>query len=304
MKLVSKFNAVIITVFILGLGITSWISWTILQSNARNEILGRAGLMLEAALATRSYTISEIAPLLKPHMSETFYAQTVPAYAATQAFEFLREQHAEYSYKEATLNPTNPRDRATDWEADIISAFRNQPDLREVVGVRMTPTGPSLYLARPIRITNSDCLSCHSTPDRAPKAMLASYGTANGFGWQFDEVVGAQVVSVPMDVPIAHAQRAFVTFMGTLIGVFLLIIIALNVMLRRIVINPVTRMAAIADAVSKGQADIPEFDVLGDDEIATLSRSFTRMRRSLEKAISMLRHPRTRRSPDSGGTQG
>jgi protein-histidine pros-kinase len=160
-----------------------------------------------------------------------------------------------------------------------------------------------LYLARPIRITNPGCLTCHSTPDKAPQAMLASYGTANGFGWQLDEVVGAQVVSVPMDVPIAHAQRAFVTFMTTLVGVFLVIIVALNIMLRRIVINPVTRMATIADDVSTGKAGTPEFAVDGDDEIATLSRSFTRMRRSLEKAISMLRQPRTRRGPgpDTGG---
>lgn len=296
MKLVSKFNSVIIAVFLVGLGITAWISWTILQSNARNEIVERAGLMMEAALAMRGYTIEEIAPLLQPHMADTFHPQTVPAYAATQAFEFLRAQHAQYSYKEATLNPTNPRDRATDWESDIVNAFRNNGALKQVMGVRDTPTGSSLYLARPIRITNPQCLACHSTPDAAPQAMLASYGSANGFGWQLDEVVGAQVVSVPMAVPIAHAHRAFVTFMATLLGVFVLIIVALNVMLRRIVINPVTRMAGIADAVSKGAANVPEFATEGNDEIALLARSFTRMRRSTEKAISMLRKSTTLKS--------
>ncbi len=295
MKLLGKFNAVIVTVFLVGLAVTAWISWTILQANARNEIVERAGLMMEAALAMRSYTIEEIAPLLRPHMTETFHPQTVPAYAATQAFEFLRAKHAEYSYKEATLNPTNPRDRAADWESDIITAFRNQ-NLEQVMGVRDTPTGASLYLARPIRITNPGCLSCHSTPDVAPAAMLASYGNANGFGWQLNEVVGAQVVSVPMAVPIAHAQRAFVTFMATLVGVFALIIIALNVMMRRIVINPVTRIAGIADEVSKGVGSAPEFAAEGEDEIAVLARSFARMRRSLEKAIAMLRKPRTRRA--------
>jgi protein-histidine pros-kinase len=293
MKLVTKFNAVILVVFLVGLSITAWITWSILQDNARTEIVERAGLMMEAALSTRSYTIKEIAPLLRPHMEETFLPQTVPAYAATQAFEFLRAQHGEYSYKEATLNPTNPRDRAADWEADIISAFRNSDTLTEVVGERQTPTGPSLYLARPIRITNPNCLTCHSTPDAAPKAMLASYGSANGFGWQLNEVIGAQVVSVPMDVPIAQAKRAFLTFISTLIGVFVAIIIALNVMLRRIVINPVTRMAEIANNVSKGEPGTPEFDSSGNDEITVLAESFTRMRRSLDKAINMLRKPRT-----------
>lgn len=293
MKLITKFNAVILAVFLVGLSITAWMTWSILQANARTEIVERAGLMMEAALSTRNYTIKEIAPLLRPHMNETFLPQTVPAYAATQAFEFLRAKHSEYGYKEATLNPTNPRDRAADWESDIISAFRNSDALTEVVGERQTPTGPSLYLARPIRITNPNCLTCHSTPDAAPKAMLASYGTANGFGWQLNEVIGAQVVSVPMDVPIAQAKRAFITFISTLIGVFVAIIVALNVMLRRIVINPITRMAEIADNVSKGEPNTPEFDSTGHDEITVLAESFTRMRRSLDKAINMLRKPRT-----------
>ena len=296
MKLVSKFNAVILVVFLVGLVITAWISWTILQANARTEILERAGLMMEAALSTRSYTIKEISPLLRPHMNETFLPQTIPAYAATQAFEFLRAKHGEYSYKEATLNPTNPRDRASDWESDIIREFSKTETLKQVVGERQTPTGASLYLARPIRITNPNCLACHSTPDAAPKAMLASYGTANGFGWKLNEVIGAQVVSVPMEVPIAQARRAFITFMATLIGVFVAIIIALNVMLRRIVINPVTRMAEIANNVSKGEPNTPEFDATGNDEIMVLAASFTRMRRSLDKAIGMLRKPRTVKS--------
>ena len=291
MKLTTKFNVVVIGVFLLGLLVTAYFSWSILASNARKEIVERAGLMMEAALATRGYTVSEIAPLIRPTMLETFHAQTVPAYAATQVFSSLREEHPEYSYKEATLNPTNPRDRATDWESDVVAAFRNDPGLTEHIGERDTPTGASLYLARPIKITNPACLTCHSTPQAAPKPMVAKYGDSNGFGWQLNEIVGAQIVSVPMDVPIGHAKRAFTTFLGTLAAVFVVIVIVLNIMLHRIVITPVTRMASIADDVSKGVPGAPEFEEQGDDEIAVLSRSFTRMRRSLEKAISMLRRP-------------
>ena len=74
----------------------------------------------------------------------------MPFYAATQNFK-LRERHPEYTYKEATLNPTNPRDRAADWEGDIIQRFRNDAHAQEVVGERDTPLGKSLYVARPIR---------------------------------------------------------------------------------------------------------------------------------------------------------
>lgn len=288
MKLVVKFNLVLIGVLALGLLLTGTLSYRILQQNARNEILERAGMMMEAALAVRSYTVSEIRPLLALQMKSTFLPQTVPAYAATQAFTKLRKTHQEYTYKEATLNPTNPRNRPADWEADIIQEFRNRGEAKELVGMRETPTGAMLYLARPIQVTDGGCLVCHSTVEAAPKTMLALYGEANGFGWKFNEIVGAQIVSVPMSVPIAQAERAFQTFMGSLVGVFVLIIVVLNVMLRLIVINPVTKMSQIADEVSRGQMDAPEFSEKGNDEISLLAASFNRMRRSLEKAMKML----------------
>lgn len=288
MRIGAKFNLVVLAVFLVGFAITALLSWTMLQKNARQEVLDRASLMMEAALAMRGYTVGEIRPLLAPHMGEKFLPQTVPAYAATQTFEKLRETHAEYTYKEATLNPTNPRDRAVGWEADIVETFRNFADHEEVIGQRETPTGRSLYLARPIRITNPGCLVCHSLPAAAPQTMIDQYGTANGFGWEMNEVVGAQIVSVPMSVPEQHARNAFTVFMATLAGVFVMIIIALNIMLRTIVISPITRMAALADEVSKGNLRAADFPSGGKDEVATLGTSFTRMRRSLEKALKML----------------
>jgi len=58
----------------------------------------------------------------------------------------------DYAYKEASLNPTNPADHATDWEADIINTFRNDPALKEFSTVRDTVTGPVLVVARPVNV--------------------------------------------------------------------------------------------------------------------------------------------------------
>jgi HAMP domain-containing protein len=288
MKLTLKFNLVLAGVLMAGFAITALVSYQILQQNARREVIERAGLMMEAALAVRGYTIEEVAPLLRLQMKRDFLPQTVPAYAATQSFNKLREAHKEYSYKEATLNPTNPRDRAVDWETDIIQQFRNNDSRHEIIGVRDTPTGASLYMARPIQIKNPPCLVCHSTVEAAPKTMLARYGNANGFGWKLNEIVGAQIMSVPMEVPVAQARHAFMAFMGSLAVVFAAIVIVLNVMLRVLILQPVTRMAAIADDVSRGKMDAPEFDDRGRDEIGVLAASFNRMRRSLDKAMKML----------------
>lgn len=294
MKLMAKFNLVLIGVCSVGLGLSGYLSYDILRKNAQEEVVQHAGMMLEAALAIRSYTVGEIRPLLAPQLSKTFLPQTVPAYAATQSFNTLRKNYPEYSYKEATLNPTNPRDRAVDWESDIVQAFRNDPKRKQVIGHRMTPTGPVLYLARPITVKKKGCLSCHSTVSAAPKSMIKLYGDANGFGWKMNETVGAQIVSVPMSYPIHKAESAFKLFMGSLTGIFVFIILVLNFMLRAIVIKPVTSMAHISDEISKGNMAADEFKESGSDEISLLGGAFNRMRRSLEKAIKMLEANETR----------
>ncbi|MEK7758686.1 MAG: DUF3365 domain-containing protein [Pseudomonadota bacterium] len=288
MSLTAKLNLVLFAVFSLGLAVTGFLSYTILQSNARNEVVERAGLMMESALAVRGYTIDEIRPLLADKMRKEFLPQTVPAYAATQSFNKMREKHPDYAYKEATLNPTNPQNRPVAWEEDIIKEFRKHADHGEIIGIRPTPTGDSLYLARPIQIKNQSCLICHSTVDVAPKTMLARYGNANGFGWKLNEVVGAQIVSVPMSVPFEVARQTFATFMVSLFMIFAALIVILNLMLRAIVINPVTRMSQIADQVSKGDLEAAELSETGRDEISVLAASFNRMRRSLVKAMKML----------------
>ena len=288
MKLIWKFNLVLLGIFVLGFVVAGYLSYRALQTNAREEILQNARLMMEAALSSRTYTVNQVKPLLETHMKYEFLPQTVPAYAATEQFNELRKKHPDYSYKEATLNPTNPRNRAADWEADVVNIFRNTPATAEMIGERDTPAGRSLYLSRPIQIKNKACLDCHSTVDAAPKTMLDLYGNANGFGWKMDEVIGAQIVSVPMTVPIERARSTFLTFMGSLAAVFVAIFVLLNLMLYTMVIRRVTRLAGIADQVSLGNMEAGEFKSRSKDEIGMLTEAMGRMKASLVQAMKML----------------
>ena len=176
MTLRLKINCAMGSVFIVGLIATSYFSKNILYSNAQNDVINHAGMMMESALAVRNYTVKEVKPLIKDQLLTKFHPQSVPSYAATTHFNKVRETHKEYHYKEATLNPTNPKDKAVAWEADIIKTFSDDSSKGEIIGQRETPTGLSLYLARPIRIKDAACLSCHSVPSAAPKSMLSLRG--------------------------------------------------------------------------------------------------------------------------------
>ncbi|MGZ5194648.1 MAG: c-type heme family protein [Ramlibacter sp.] len=283
-----KFNLVLVVVFLAGFAAAGFVSRELLQENARDEVVRDARLMMEAAGSVRTYTVDQIRPHLIKQLDEVFLPQTVPAFAATETINTLRKKYTEYSYKEATLNPTNPRDRTLDWEADIVNRFRDHADLKEIVNERQSSNGRSLFIAKPIQITNPACLQCHNTAAEAPPTMVKIYGDSNGFGWKHNEIVGAQLVSVPMEVPLQKAERAFTTFMGSLAAVFVAVFIVLNIMLSWLIVRPIRKMSESADKISTGDFGEPEFKEKGGDEVAVLGSSFNRMRRSLEKAMQMI----------------
>ena len=288
MKLLFKFNLIFVLVMALGVAVSGFISRNLLQTQAQQEVTAIGRLLIEQATAVRGYTSSQITKLLETQMKYEFLPQSVPSYSATEVLATLHKKYPEYAYKEATLNPTNPRDRATGWEVDIVNSFRNDAELKELVGQRDTPTGRSLYISRPLRITNPACLQCHSSVDAAPKTMVDKYGPANGFGWQLNEVVGAQVVSVPMTLPLQRAEENFRLFVGSLVAVFVVVGVVLNLMIWLVVVRPVTQLAGLADRVSQGELDAPDFVVKGKDEIAALAASFARMKASVVQAMKML----------------
>lgn len=290
MKLLLKFNLIFALVFSAGLAVAAYISYGLLQRSAREQVVQQARLMMQTALSARQYTSTQIKPLLETQQQHqiSFLPQTVPAFAATESFGYLQRQYPDYAYKEATLNPTNLRDRAVDWEADVINTFRNHGADKEIVAERDTPTGRSVFLARPIS-ADRPCLECHDVPRIAPVAMIKRYGKDNGFGWKVGEIVGAQIVSVPMTVPLKLAEEGFRQFMISLGAVFLITLSLLDVVLFFAVIRPIRKLSAAADRMSLGNVeDCPELPVNGSDEVSMLAASFNRLRRSLVTALGMI----------------
>ncbi len=118
--------------------------------------------------------------------------------------------------------------------------------------------------------------------------MIRRYGANNGFGWQPNEIIGAQIVSVPMAVPLKMADQAFQSLIIYLVAVFLASLLLLDLALLFTVVRPLRKLSTMADQISTGQMDMPELPAQGKDEIAVLAGSFNRMRRSLERALKML----------------
>jgi HAMP domain-containing protein len=290
MKLLLKFNLVLAVMFAIAVAAIAAVSRDLLQRNARTEIYEAAKLLIDGALAVRDYTSTHIAPLLETQIHYDFRPEMVSAYSANEVLKKLREANPEYRqfvYREATLNPTNPANKAVDWEQDIVGGFRNGTTPVPLFGQRDTPNGRMLFMAKPLKATAA-CMRCHDTAERAPRTMIAQYGSAAGFGWKVGEVIGAQIVQVPDAAAQARADAALLRLMASLLGVLLAIGAMLNLLIWRMFIRPVTQISALADRISLGDVQALDFEANSRDEIGALALALSRMRRSLDRAMRML----------------
>lgn len=291
LKIGTKVNLLLIVVFIVSIFVSGAALSSVLQQKAQNEVTNKALILIKTMNSVRNYTQNRINPLLEARLETepAFIAETVPAFSATEVFENFRknDDYKNFLYKEATLNPTNLRDKADNFEAQLVERFRSDTKLKELSGFRAFPEGKVFYIARPLAITDQKCLRCHSTPEQAPKSQLATYGSENGFGWKIKDIITAQVISVPSEEVFDNAQQTWSLLMGILIAVFAVILLLINFLIKTFVLQRIRKIEKIAQKVSTGDMDA-SFDENSQDEIGGLAAAFNRMKSSLEIAIKLL----------------
>lgn len=299
LKLGQKFTLMLLVVFMGGILVSGFALASVLNRSAQAQLTAQALMLMETMNSVRSYTVDEVRPELDSRLETEFLPETVPAYSANQVFRTFQSHPAyeEFAYREATLNPTNLDDKADEFEASLINYFRERPAADELHGTRKRfPLEDQFYIARPIRISQESCLVCHSTPEAAPASMIELYGPDNGFGWQLNEVVGAQIIAVPADHVFRNAIESLILILGIFVLIFSFAIYFVNFWLRRYVVRPINRMSETAEVVSMGDT-AAEFSVTSNDEVGKLAESFNRMRMSLQMAMNRLeRYREGRRS--------
>ena len=287
MKLLLKFNLAMLATFLVGLSIAAILIYNQSIDVAKHNVINQAALINSEVQSISALTDQELNPLLTSTSNGHFLPQSIPYWVANNIFVRNQQKFPDYSLRYATVNPTNPADQAADWEVDLIKKFNKDPEQKDVVLQRKTPTGPTMIVANPIHVTEG-CLQCHSTPANAPASMVKFYGPNHGFGWTINSVVAAQLISVPMSVPYVRASQSFFLAFSALTVIFAVMMAMANGIIFYTIIKPAREIAKMADAVSLGELEAEEYEVRGDDEIASLGRSFNRMRRSYISAMNLI----------------
>jgi HAMP domain-containing protein len=279
-------RTVLITSFIVALIIGAGGAYFVLHQRAVRHTAAEAGRLLTVATAVRTYTTRDVEPAVAKD-DKTFRAVTVPAFGAQSVFRTAQQSNSGYVYREPALNPTNPHDLPTPFEVDLINKFRADTGLKELAGVRKDGEGSVYYLARPIR-AQPVCLTCHDTPERAPAAMVAKYGPHNGFGWNRDEVVAIQSLTVPAAAESRETGEIAMILAGGLLLVFVVTYFALTWAIDSLLVRPLRSLALAADAASTGGDVNVAVAASGAHEIHEVAVSIERLRTSLNKSLQRL----------------
>lgn len=301
MNLGSKFTLLLSVVFVGGVLAAGLVLWQVLQHQAQNQVTMRGEILLQAINSVRGYTSHNVQPLLEDELytSPEFISETVPAFSARTVFENFRqdEHYRRFLYKEASFNPTNPLDLADTFEIDLLRKMEENPEAPQIAGFRRLDNEDVYYIAQPMVMTEESCLTCHGSVADAPENMLAKYGAENGFGWQLNEVIAAQIIYVPAAEVFNTAVRSFLLVMGIFVGTFLLIILLINYLLRRYVIQPVGAMGVLADKISADDvtgADIESPALVAvtqrADELGQMARLFQQMAREVQQRTESLKN--------------
>lgn len=291
LKLGAKLNLILIGIMISAIALCGVLLSRILENEIEQEVADKAFLIIETMNSVRNYTSTQVKPELKERLAteEYFIPETVPAYSAREVFEDLRTQpeYENFFYKEATLNPTNLRDKADPFETEITQRFRQNRQLKEKTGFRILGTNKFYYIARPLEIKKASCLECHDTPQKAPANLVSTYGSEHGFGWKLNEIVASQIVSVPASKVYEAANQLKLLVLGIVTTIFLVAIALINLFLKKSIIQPIKKMAVLSNEISTGDLD-REFSHDSNDEIGIFAKSLNRMVQSLKMALDMI----------------
>ena len=107
-----------------------------------------------------------------------------------------------------------------------------------------------------------------------------------------NEIVGAQIVRVPVEQVIKAKNRSLLAAAGLLVIAFVLVGLVTDYVLSRLILAPMRTISLKADEASVSPTSVNFEEKDRTDEIGLLARSFDRMKQSLAISMQMLKDRR------------
>jgi HAMP domain-containing protein len=285
----AKFIWIIGVASFLGTGVIGVASYNFSTRQAMNEAKSKGQIIFNYILASRNYFKDHQRALVMELVEEDrFYPELMSGFVMTRGtWDLFKKELKGYDFKQATLDPLYPANRADEQEVKIINIFRERSDLSRLEGIVERGGEKFHYMALPVRVDDKSCLRCHGDPAQAPKDQVEIYGKDHGYRWQLGDTVSAYMVYVSVEEALAEARRSALSLFLIGMGCLLVVLVSIWLFLDRSVVTPIQHLNRRAEEISLGK-NLGEKVALGrKDEIGALSKAVERLRISMEKLLKM-----------------
>lgn len=273
----------LIVVMIVGGFHLSNLQETILKQEAYN----RSTMVLNFTHASREYVEEDLRPELAKITDDMIFQAKSATFATREIINYFNEQMPEYLYKQATINPLNPVDRANELEKQLINKFNENRQIEELTGYTTIGQEERFYVARPIKVESS-CLSCHGNPANAPKEMLERYGNTSGYWWNVGDIISAITIYVPTEDLKSSLSTTWHQLWGSLAIWCVALSVLIYIWFGNLVGRRLQKVAQIMRKTALDPTQKKEIDERSGDEIGTVARAFNQMSDSLQELYTSL----------------
>ena len=196
------------------------------------------------------------------------------------ARDYAQQQGMEFTTP--SLHPRNPRNQADEFETQALQAFEGDPSLTEYYRRADRNGTEVMRYAQPVRLTE-DCLFCHGDPvgDKDPFGHVKE-------GMRVGDLKGAFVVTAPLTELQATSRANSIALVLINLGVLLTALGALFLIVRRLLVRPLTASAALAEEIANNNLAVPDIEVTSTDEIGQALVALNRMKNNLTEVVGTI----------------
>lgn len=284
----AKFIIIISVLSLLATIAIGYTSYMLSRQNALADAKSKGEMLFSYINASSKFFSKYQKPRIDELVTDKdkFIPELMSRFVVTRMeYDLFSETQKGYQFKQATIDPLWPDNKADAEELKIIQYFASNPSAKNKEGIIERDGEQFFYAAKPVRIEQDFCLDCHGTPDTAPKEQQDIYGTEHGYNWKLNDTVSASMVYVSITHALATAQQSALKIFFIGIGCLLVTIICIWVFLDRGVVGPIIRLSETAKNISIGKnlCDSAHSDT--KDEIGVLANSIDRLRISVNKLL-------------------
>ncbi|MEN8139732.1 MAG: DUF3365 domain-containing protein [Thermodesulfobacteriota bacterium] len=290
MSIRARFLLLIGVLSLIAASTLAFISYHYSVSNTFNEAKEKGKLIFDYLEASKVFFREEQRPLINKLVEEDrFYPELMSGFVMTRGvWDRFKRNNPDYIFKQATVDPLYPPNKADNSELKIIGEFRANDALKTSEGEITIEGEEYFYFARPIKV-KSKCLRCHGDPADAPRDQVEIYGTAEGYHWKDGDTVAAFMVYIPIAKALAKARQSGISlFIVGIAGIVILMTI-LWFFFDRSIISPITLLKQAATDISLGKNLKTSIGAQSKDEIGALSRALDRLRISVDRILERRR---------------